>query len=88
VIVARRGGTPLVMGDALWEKFSLGDETKMNDGDGKPYRRNPFYRAREGASPESAAGKLETLQRHGLTLLVCNIAGDELVAAARRQDQA
>ena len=49
VIVARRGGTPLVFGDALWEKFPLGEETKTTDGDGKPYRRNPFYRAREGA---------------------------------------
>ena len=74
VIVARRGGTPLVFGDALWEKFALGEETKMNDGDGKPYRRKPFYRARERASPESASSKLETLQRRGLTLLVCNIA--------------
>jgi len=42
--------------------------------DGKPYRRNPFYRPREGASPESAASKLKALQRRGLTLLVCNIA--------------
>ena len=31
VIVARRGGTPLVLGDAVWEKFPLGEETKMND---------------------------------------------------------
>ena len=74
VIVARRLGTPLVFGDALWEKFPLGEDTKMNDADGKPYRRNPFYRPRDGASPESASDKLEALQRRGLILLVCNIA--------------
>ena len=63
VIVARRLGTPLVFGDALWEKFPLGEDTKMNDRDGNPFRRNPFYRPRDGASPESASDKLEALQR-------------------------
>jgi intracellular sulfur oxidation DsrE/DsrF family protein len=74
VIVARRAGTPLVLGDAVWEKFPVGEDTKMNDRDGTPYRRNPFYRPRPGASPESAATKLESLQRRGVILLVCNIA--------------
>lgn len=74
VIVARRGGTPLVLGDAVWEKFPLGEDTKMNDRDGAPYRRNPFYRPRPGASPESVANKLESLQKRGVTLLVCNVA--------------
>jgi intracellular sulfur oxidation DsrE/DsrF family protein len=74
VIVARRGGTPLVLGDAVWEKFPLGEDTKMNDRGGAPYRRNPFYRPRPGTSPESAANKLESLQRRGVILLVCNVA--------------
>jgi intracellular sulfur oxidation DsrE/DsrF family protein len=74
VIVARRGGTPLVLGDAVWEKYPLGEDTKTTDGDGAPYRRNPFYRPRPGASPESAATKLESLQKRGVILLVCNIA--------------
>jgi intracellular sulfur oxidation DsrE/DsrF family protein len=74
VIVARRGGTPLVLGDAIWEKFTVGEDTKMTDRDGAPYRRNPFYRPRPGASPESAATRLESLQRRGVILLVCNIA--------------
>jgi intracellular sulfur oxidation DsrE/DsrF family protein len=74
VIVARRLGTPLVLGDALWAKFPIGEDTKMNDRDGTPYRRNPFYRPRPGASPESASTKLESLQQRGVILLVCNIA--------------
>lgn len=76
VIVARRGGTPLVLGDALWERFPIGEETKQNDRTNAPFRRNPFYRPRAGASPESAATKLETLQKRGLIVLVCNIAAN------------
>ena len=78
VIVARRLGTPLVLGDAIWEKFPIGEDTKMNDRDGKPYRRNPFYRPRPGASPESAVTKLESLQRRGVILIVCNIAANNV----------
>jgi intracellular sulfur oxidation DsrE/DsrF family protein len=76
VIVARRGGTPLVLGDVLWEKFPIAEDTKMNDRDKAPYRRNPFYRPRAGASPESAATKLESLQKRGVILLVCDIAAN------------
>lgn len=63
-----------MLGDAVWEKFPVGEDTKMNDRDGAPYRRNPFYRPRPGASAESAATKLESLQKRGVILLVCNIA--------------
>jgi intracellular sulfur oxidation DsrE/DsrF family protein len=76
VIVARRGGTPFVFGDALWEKLPIAEDVKLNDRDGVPYRRNPFYRSRPDASPESAATKLEPLQRRGVILLVCNIAAN------------
>ena len=76
VIVARRLGTPLVLGDALWAKFPIGEDTKMNDRDGSPYRRNPFYRPRPGAAPESASTKLESLRSRGVILLVCNIAAN------------
>lgn len=78
VIVARRLGTPLVLGDAIWAKFPIGEDTKMNDRDGTPYRRNPFFRPRPGASPESASSKLESLQQRGLILLVCNIAANNV----------
>jgi intracellular sulfur oxidation DsrE/DsrF family protein len=74
VIVARRGGTPLVLGDALWNSFRISEEVKVSDSDNTPYRRNPYYRARPGAPAESSASKLETLQQRGVILLVCNIA--------------
>src|SRR5829696_5956338 len=89
VIVARRLGTPLVLGDSIWAKFPIGEDTKMNDRDGTPYRRNPFYRPRPGASPESAATKLEALQRRGVILIVCNIAANNVarrLAEATKRD--
>jgi intracellular sulfur oxidation DsrE/DsrF family protein len=76
VIVARRMGTPLVFGDAIWEKYPIAEDTKMIDRDKNPYRRNPFYRPRDGASPESAATKIESLQKRGVILLVCDIAAN------------
>lgn len=78
VIVARRLGTPVVLGDAIWAKYPIGEDTKMNDRDGTPYRRNPLYRPRPGASAESASTKLEALQKRGLILLVCNVAANNV----------
>jgi intracellular sulfur oxidation DsrE/DsrF family protein len=74
VIVARRGGTPLVLGDALWNSFPISEEVKLSDSGNAPYRRNPYYRPRPGAPAESSASKLETLRQRGVILLVCNIA--------------
>ena len=74
VIVARRGGTPLVLGDALWNSFPISEDVKLSDSGNAPYRRNPYYRARPGASAQSSATKLETLQQRGVILLVCNVA--------------
>ena len=74
VVVARRGGTPLVFGDAIWEKYPIGADTKMMESDSTPYRRNPFYRPRPGASPESGASKIESLSKRGAIFLVCNVA--------------
>jgi intracellular sulfur oxidation DsrE/DsrF family protein len=75
IVVARRQGTPIVFGDALWDKYPIGEDTKLTDSATKaPYRRNPFLRGRAGAAPETAATKIETLRKRGLILIVCNIA--------------
>lgn len=77
VLVHRRGGTPIVFNDTLWERFPLGEQTKQTDAATKaPARRNPFYEPRPGASAESAASKLATLQKRGVIVLVCNIAAN------------
>lgn len=70
VIVMRQLGTPLALGDAIWDKFALGEELKINDRlTQQPTRRNPFLKA-SGSSDNS----LETLRSRGTILLLCNIA--------------
>ncbi len=73
VIVMRQLGTPLALGDAIWDKFALGEELKINDRlTHQPARRNPFLKA---ASPNgSSDSSLETLRARGTILLLCNIA--------------
>jgi hypothetical protein len=71
VIVMRQLGTPLALGDAIWDKYKLGDELKINDrGTKEPTRRNPYYKAQGGEHDTS----LETLRARGTILLLCNIA--------------
>lgn len=72
VVVARRGGTPLVFGDALWEKYPIGTETKMLDRENAPYRRNPYYHARSADDADA----IESLSKRGVIFLVCNVAAN------------
>lgn len=42
IILARRGGTPLLLGDAVWEKFPVGEDRKMNDRDVADVKKEVF----------------------------------------------
>lgn len=92
VLVHRRGGTPIVFNDTLWARFPLGEETEQTDpATNAPTRRNPFYTARPGASPESEAITLRALQKRGVITLVCNIAANNWsgsLAEATKRDVA
>lgn len=82
VLVHRRGGTPIVFNDTLWARFPLGEETEQTDpATSAPARRNPFYTARPGGSPESEATTLIALQKRGVIALVCNIAANNWSAS-------
>jgi intracellular sulfur oxidation DsrE/DsrF family protein len=75
VAVYRRLGTPMAFNDAMWDRYPIGKDRKLMDSaTGEPVRRNIFWKAKPGASPETAARKMETLQRRGMISLVCNIA--------------
>jgi hypothetical protein len=75
VIVFRRLGTPMALNDAMWDRYALGDDTKVMDPLTRaPAKRNVFWKAAPGASPENIATKLESLHARGLISLVCNIA--------------
>ena len=75
VIVFRRLGTPMAFNDAAWDRYAIGADSKVTDPVTRaPARRNVFFKARPGASPESVAMKIDTLQARGLICLVCNVA--------------
>ena len=92
VLVHRRGGTPIIFNDTLWERFPIGEQTKHTDSRTKaPSRRNPFYLPLADASAESAATRLATLQKRGVIALVCNIAANNWahsLAEASKRDTA
>lgn len=72
VIVFRRLGTPMAFNDAMWDRYPLGEDTKTTDSATRaPAKRNVFWSARPGASPESVAMKIETLHGRGMISLVC-----------------
>ena len=77
VIVCRRLGTPLALNDTLWERYVVGEDTKITDsGTHAPAKRNVFRK------------KLEGLQQRGLIVLVCNIAlGNWSARAAKRTNR-
>jgi len=83
VVVARRGGTPLVFGDALWEKYPIGAETKMMDRENAPYRRNPYYHARSADDSDA----IESLSKRGVIFLVCNVAANNWARSLAEKTQ-
>jgi intracellular sulfur oxidation DsrE/DsrF family protein len=90
VIVFRRLGTVMALNDAMWDKYELGADRHINDSaTHQPARRNPFWRAAPGASPDAASDKIETLAKRGLISLVCNIAAGNVgrsIAERTKQD--
>jgi hypothetical protein len=72
VIIFRRLGTPMAFNDAMWEKYAIGEDTKIMDSATKaPAKRNVFWKAGPGGD---GSNKIETLNGRGLISLVCNIA--------------
>lgn len=75
VIVFRRLGTPMAVNDAMWQRYAIGEDLKVEDPDTHaPATRNVYWTARRGATGAEAALALEPLQRRGLICLVCNVA--------------
>ena len=75
VIVMRQLGTPMALGDGLWDKYGIGEELKLNDPATKQLaRRNLFYKARPGSWQGSHSNSLQALTARGTILLLCNIA--------------
>jgi hypothetical protein len=73
VIVMRQLGAQMAFGDALWEKYAIGEDAKVDDpATGTPARHNPFLHAEPDAKPDTVGGNLESLRANGAIFLVCN----------------
>ncbi len=75
VVVMRHACTPMALGDALWEKYALGERAKVKDPrTGKDALRNPFVHVDAGEHDALVApdATLERLGAAGAILLACN----------------
>jgi intracellular sulfur oxidation DsrE/DsrF family protein len=73
VIVMRQLGQVMAFNDDLWNRYSIGDERKVNDPRTKqPARRNPYLRVTAGEESWASDSKLESLRARGAIFLVCN----------------
>ena len=72
VIVWRRTGTVMALNDAMWERYGIGEDRKVNDPVTKTAaRRNPFWSA--SASGRDGGDSIEALTKRGLINLACNV---------------
>lgn len=72
VIVFRRLGTVMALNDAMWDRYEIGADRKVDDPLTKaPARRNPFWSAPAG--DRHAAMSIESFQKRGLICLACNV---------------
>lgn len=92
VLVARHRAVPLMLGDAMWERYELGREVRARDEKtGKWARRNPFAVGDPGDTNAMPGLSLSALRERGALLLVCNLALGNLggrLAARTKQDAA
>jgi len=74
VVVLRHSAIPIAFEDSLWEKYKLGEFSKINDPVTKaPATRNPFHNIKPGDMPLPEAA-LEKLVARGVRIAVCNTA--------------
>ena len=74
VLVMRRLGTPMALQDALWERYGIGQDRKIDDpATQAPARRNPFLRASPNEKESFVVeSRIESLLARGAIVLVCN----------------
>lgn len=83
VLGVRGAGLPLVMADAVWARYRLGDQYGVADpSGGAAATRNVFTAAHVLPNgPVTAEQTVEALQRRGVLFLLCN---NTVTGAARR----
>lgn len=75
VLNIRTRAVGLAIGDALWQKYPLAEDYKVNDPrTGAPARRNLDWRPAPGVTGPMADATIERLQQRGAIVLVCDFA--------------
>ena len=74
VVVLRHGAFPLALGDAMWEKYKIGETFKIVDPETKaPAKKNPFFHPKPGVLlVEDMA--IDRLLAKGVVFGGCNVA--------------
>jgi hypothetical protein len=74
VVVLRHGAFPLALGDAMWEKYKIGETFKIVDPETKaPTKKNPFFHPKPGVLlVEDMA--IDRLLAKGVVFGGCNVA--------------
>lgn len=87
VLVIRHNAVPLVMNDAMWERFELGAQLESNDPrTSAPAVRNPFINIQAGdRTMIYRDGGLDTLIQRGAVVLACSLALRNRAAAYARR---
>jgi len=86
VLVVRHRAVPLLLGDALWERYDLGKRVELKDErTGKWARRNPFAVVDPSSADSMPGLSLTALRERGALLLVCNLALSNLGGRLARQ---
>ncbi|MEO5798510.1 MAG: hypothetical protein ABIZ70_13710 [Gemmatimonadales bacterium] len=88
VVVFRHEAIPLVMSDAYWERFEVGEKAKLRDAKGKKWTKvNPIRAAAPGAPPAAGKYTLETFLANGGIVLACNMAFSDVVGNYMKADK-
>ena len=89
VLVIRHSALALALGDALWDKYAIGELRSVKDPATDAWAtRNPMLAA---ARPTEATTAIDALQRRGVTLLACNramVGLGESIAEKQKLDRA
>jgi intracellular sulfur oxidation DsrE/DsrF family protein len=83
LVLGMRGtGIPILLSDALWTRFRLGELYEVaKPGTKDAYAVNPFSAANGSAGLVTAEQTVEALQRRGVTFLACR---NTIAAASKR----
>lgn len=83
LVLGMRGtGIPILLSDALWTRFRLGEQYEVaKPGTKDAYAVNPFSAANGSAGLVTAEQTVEALQRRGVTFLACR---NTIAAASKR----